>query len=79
MNEATPMVDFPHDPDDFDLEKINAPWPSAEELDAAIKSGHELLAKSHPEYRHAGFVFDEVVGYTPWGHGGPATEVESWN
>ena len=71
------MVDFLMDHDEFDVNKINEPWP--DDLEKVVAEAQAEMFKRYREARVMGFVFDPIVGYTPWGHDGPATENRSWN
>ena len=49
------------------------------ELEKVIRQQRERQAAVAKQGRRAGFIFDPLVGYVPWGPGGPALESESWS
>ena len=52
-------------------------WPSDEELKQIVEAKREEQRRKVTAARKAGFVFDPIVGYVPWGPGGPALENET--
>ena len=54
-------------------------WPSDEELKQIVEAKREEQRRKARAARKAGFVFDPIVGYVPWGPGGPALENENWS
>ena len=63
----------------FVTDSTEAEWPSDEELAAIVEAKRAEQKRKATVARKAGFVFDPIVGYVPWGPEGPALEIESEN
>ena len=53
--------------------------PSMRELQTLLEIKQEQQCQAAKEAMQHGFVFDPIVGYVPWGPGGPALESQSWS